>query len=313
MKKLFPALLATCVSSVCLAQVSGNINYQNQIQYSENNIELGLPASSNLLVTVKGLANIKADNYVAIFNVSQAGKTTEEVNNLLESRMNQAISALKSKPGVETFVDMISFVPVYEFEAEKKIFNKKSYNEVPKGFELKKNIHIKYSDPNLLNEIITILSSAEIFDLVRVDYYSSKIEAAKEELVNKSRILVQEKMKNYRQILGSKIDSSEKKLVDGFRIVYPVEMYKSYQAYSNSELNLKKAANTTFAEKSTTLYYQPIIDKEFDFVINPVVLEPVIQILYEIKTELIREPKAGWKDYFFITPNGDMKKFDFRN
>ena len=315
MKKILLFILASFVGQISFGQVSGNINYQNQVQYPDNNIELNIPENSNVTIIVKGLANLTADNYVAIFSVAQVGKTTEEVNNLIDSRINQALTNLKAKQGLETFVDMISFVPVYEYEVEKKLFSKKTYNEIPKGFELKKNIHIKYKDPNLLNEIIASLSNSEIYDLVRVDYFSDKIETTKTDLISKSKLLLQEKIKNYKQILGSKIDSTEKKLVDGFRIVYPVEMYKSYQAYSNSDLNLKKNANINQVEKSTTLYYQPIINKEFDFVINSTILEPVIQVLYEIKLEINRdkEIKVGSKEYFIITPNGDIKKIDPKN
>jgi hypothetical protein len=236
------------------------------------------------------------------------------VNTLIDARINQTLAGFKTK-GLETFVDMISFVPVYEYEAEKKIFSKKNYTEIPKGFEVKKNIHIKYKDPNLLNEIIAAASSAEIYDLVRVDYFSEKMDVIKLELVNRSRLLLQEKMKNYRQILGAKIDSTEKKLVDGFRILYPVEMYKTYQAYSSPELNLKKPAIVNQAEKSTTLYYQPVINKEFDFILNPTILEPVIQVMYEIKLELEQEKgiKKMSKEYFLLTPNGDIRKIDPQN
>ncbi len=315
MKKTLLVIIVSFVSPISFGQVSGNINYQNQVRYPDNNIELNIPPNSNLTIVVKGLANLTADNYVAIFSVAQVGKTTEEVNNLIDNRINQALNNLKGKQGLETFVDMISFVPVYEYEVEKKLFSKKTYNEIPKGFELKKNIHIKYKNPNLLNEIIASLSNSEIYDLVRVDYFSDKIETTKIDLINKSKLLLQEKIKNYKQILGSKIDSTEKKLVDGFRIVYPVEMYKSYQAYSNSDLNLKKSANINQVEKSTTLYYQPIINKEFDFVINSTILEPVIQVFYEIKLEFNRdkEIKVSSKEYYIITPNGDIKKIDPKN
>ena len=316
MKKWAFIVLTTLISQISFAQVSGNINYQNQVRYPDENIELSIPSNNTLTIVVKGLANLTADNYVAIFSVTQAGKTTEEVNTLIDNRINLALNNLKSKPGLETYVDMISFVPVYEYEVEKKIFSKKTYNEIPKGFEVKKNIHIKYKDPNLLNDIIASLSNAEIYDLVRVDYFSDKIENTKTELVNKSKLLLQEKLKNYKQFLGNKIDSTEKKLTDGFRIVYPVEMYKSYQAYSSSELNLKKSATINQVEKSTTLYYQPIINKEFDFVINSTILEPVIQVLYEVKLEIDRAKEiktTGSKEYFIISPNGEVKKIDPKN
>lgn len=313
MKKILLAVLLSCSATISFGQVSGNINYQSQVQYPEYNIDLQMPP--NLTITVKGLANVAADNYVAIFSVTQAGKTTSEVNELMDSRINKALSDLKMKQGIEPFVDMISFVPVYEFEVSKKLFSKKTYNEIPKGFELKKNIHIKYKDANLLNEIIAALANSEIYDLVRVDYFSDKMDATKLEMSNKAKLLLQEKIKNYKQILSTKIDSNEQKLVDGFRIVYPVEMYKSYQAYSNSNLNLKTSGNVNQVEKSTTLYYQPIVNKEFDFVMNPTILEPVIQIMYELKLEinLNKSAKSGSKDLYIVTPNGDLKKIDTIN
>src|SRR5690606_11661515 len=105
-------------------------------------------------------------------------------------------------------------------------------------------------------------------------------------------------------------------LADGYSVKYPTEMYQSYQVYTSSSLNLSKKANVNHSEKSTTLYYQPIIDKEFDFVINPKIVEPVIQVMYEIKFKLIRPvnpapqtvPKSEIKkEYLLVTPNGDIK------
>lgn len=296
---------------ILFGQVSGNINYQNQVRYSDQNISIDSPSSSNILIGVKGLANVKADSYVAIFSVIQVGKNTEEVNELIDRRISQVLNEIKQKKGTETYVDMISFVPVYEFEVEKKVFSKKSYNEVPAGFELRKNIHIKYTDPNQLNDFIRILSNQEIFDLVRVDYFASNQEAIKKELMNKAKLLLQEKIKNYETILGTSFATDEKGLTDGYRVMLPVEMYKSYESYNNSSLNLKKSANVNIAEKSSTLYYQPIIDKEFDFVINSTILEPVIQIMYEAKMSINREKKSlNNKDYILITPNGEMKNLN---
>ena len=313
MKQSITILFAIFLTNCAFGQVSGNVNYQNQVHYPENNINVGFPSNADLFVRVKGLANVKADSYVAIFSISQEGKTTEEVNRLIDERINEALQKINTKEGVETYVDMISFVPVYEYETEKKIFSKKTYNEIPAGFDLKKNIHIKYSDPDLLNEILFVLSNVEIYDLVRVDYYSNNLEAIKKELMTKAKTVLQEKLKSYQAILSVKLDSIEKQLVDGYRVVLPVEMYKSYQAYSSSSLDLKKSANINQAAKSTTLYYQPVIDKEFDFVINPTVLEPVIQVMYEINLKVNREKdklQKTDKEYIFITPSGDLKNLN---
>jgi uncharacterized protein YggE len=309
MKKVTILILTTLFCQVVFGQVSGNINYQNQVRFPDQNISVNTPSSTDIFISVKGLANIKANSYVAIFSVTQVGKTTEEVNELLDKRLNPVLTEIKQKKGVETFVDMISFVPVYEYEVEKKLFSKKTYNEIPKGFELKKNLHIKYSDPNQLNEFISLLSNQEIYDLVRVDYFSDSLENVKKELINKARVALQEKIKGYETLLGVTFANNEKRINDGFKVMLPVEMYKSYEAFSSSSLNLKKSANLNAVDKSTTLFYQPIIDKEFDFVINPVILEPVIQVMYEIKIVINREKKQSTndKEYIIITPNGEMK------
>ncbi len=312
MKQLTIIIFTLLLSNLAVGQVSGNINYQGQVRFPDNNIKTNI-SSDSTIISVKGLANVKADSYVAIFSTTQVGKTTQEVNELIDTRINQALEIIKIKPNVKTFIDMISFVPVYEYDIDKKIFSKKTYNEIPMGFELKKNIHIEYTDPNLLNEIISILSRLEIYDLVRVDYFSTELESIKKELRTKSKVILQEKIKNYESILSKNLDSLNKTIADNFKVVLPVEMYKSYQSYNSSSLNLKKSANINTVSKSKTVYYQPIIDKEFDFVINSTILEPVIQVMYEIKLniEKINERETN-KEYILITPNGDLKNINIK-
>lgn len=309
MKKLFFTFLTLLFSSFIMAQASGNINYQYQQSYNNNTIDINFPSNTDIIVSVKGLANVKADAYTAIFSITQTSKTTKEVNELMDQRITESLNEIKLKKGVETFVDMISFVPVYEYETEKKVFNRKTSNEVPAGFELKKNIHIKYTDPNQLNEFISILSNYEIYDLVRVDYFSTELETVKKEMITKAKLLVQEKLKNYQELLGETFTNAEKKITDDYIVSLPVEMYKSYEAYNSSSLILKKA-NINQINKSITLYYQPIFNKEFDFVINPTVLEPVIQIQYQVKIGITREKKPSSKtdkEFILVTPNGDLK------
>lgn len=310
MKKLFFTFLTLLFSSSIMAQASGNINYQHQQSYNNNTIDINFSSNTDIIVSVKGLANVKADAYTAIFSVTQTGKTTKEVDELMNQRITQSLNEIKLKKGVETFVDMISFVPVYEYETEKKVFNRKTYNEVPAGFELKKNIHIKFADPAQLNEFISILSNYEIYDLVRVDYFSTELETVKKEMMTKAKLLVQEKLKNYQELLGETFTNAEKKITDDYIVSLPVEMYKSYEAYNSSSLSLKKAANINQLNKSITLYYQPVLDKNFDFVINPAVLEPVIQIQYQVKIAITREKKPSSKtdkEFILVTPNGDLK------
>lgn len=300
--------------NLLLSQVSGNANYQNRVHLPDLNINIPPPSNNNFILSIKGLNNVKADAYVAIFNVTQVGKTAEEVNRLLNLRISKVKNTVAPKEGTSVFIDMISFVPLYEFEREKKLFRKDTYNEIPTGFELNKNLHIKYDKPEFLDELITICAQSEIYDLVRVDYISTDLASQKNVLIEKAAAILEEKIQKMELSLGRNLDSLERASTDGFKVIYPLEKYHAYQAYSSSSLNRKKTGQIKAADKRTTLYYQPIVDKEFDFVINPIVIEPVIQIMYELKVKFRSVPKekASTK-YIIITPNGEMKELDIKN
>lgn len=319
MKTHFSILTACLVMGQAFGQASGNanyrgeasghINYQTGSRLPESTIHVAPPADNDLVITVKGMANIKADAYVAIFGVSQTGKTAEETNALMDTRINQLLEQFKNKPGITTYVDMVSFVPMYEYELEKKVFSKQTYNEVPAGFELKKNIHVKFGNADDLHQIVMLMSKSEVYDLVRVDYFSEHLETVKKELMAKAKTAVLEKLKTYQSLLGNKPDSTERRLSDGYRVMLPIEMYKTCQAFNSSSLNAKKSAGVNPADKGTTLYYQPVLDKEFDFVINPIVMEPVIQVLYELQLHIATDKAVSpsSKQFMLITPGGDLK------
>lgn len=315
MKKLIVAAVLSTAFVNAYGQISGNINYENPVLIAQNSLNTNHPNPDEILVSVKGLANVKADSYLAIFSIVQVGNDQQEANRLINARISRSLEAIKMKSAVQTYVDMISFVPQYEYEVQRKIFSKDTYNELPVGFEIRKNIHIKFVDPSLIDDFIDILSKNEIYDLVRVDYYAANLEAIKKELASKARLLALEKLQNYESLTGKSTAEDEKSVTDGYSVMLPVEMYKSYQAYKSATLNLRKSANVNQEMKSTTLYYQPVLSKEFDFVVNPIIMEPVIQVMYEVKVAVYKKEKPSMKSdkaYFVITPAGEIKNLNIK-
>ena len=322
-------LLASLISSAAFGLVSGNVNYSDEsgnLNYGGNvnydqliqqtkSFDVQMNNSNNLFIEVNGLSNIAADSYVAIFHVTQMGKSTREVNDLLNERINAVKTAVKAKlPSAKIFVDMLSFVPVYEYEIDKKLFSKDTYNEIPKGFDLKKNIHIQYDDSEMLSDFISICTESEIYDLVKVDYICNDLEQKKRELAEKAIEMVKEKSSRFEGLMNIDFEDLHKQMVEGFQVYYPIEQYKSYNAFSSASLDLKKSANVNNMAKSRTSYYQPVPMKAYDFVINPVVLEPSIQVIYQVKLKIVNTPKPKVvaptpdKEYFIVTNNGDLKK-----
>ncbi|MGB1205386.1 MAG: hypothetical protein ACPG5B_07065 [Chitinophagales bacterium] len=304
-------------------QASGNINYsqkqQNFCNYtytSDHNINLEFQKNSDIILSVKALANVKADAYVAIFNVTQVGKDIVEVNDLINARIKMVENAVQNEENATFFVDMLSFVPIYEYEVEKKIFSKKTYNEIPKGFEVKKNLHIQFNEATYLDSLVAMCAKAEIYDLVKVDYVSEVLGHKKQELKTQALTMLKEKQKSYEDLLGSSFRDFEKDLVDAFKVVYPVEMYQSYQAFSRSSLHPKKYANVQVADKSNSTFYQSVMDKDFDLVIEPLIIEPVIQLMYEVKMKIKRPKKVNLprtqKEYLMISSEGEIKHLDIK-
>lgn len=314
MKSMLSFAAAVCFQ-LYFSQASGNVNYRSLFQYNSINILTPEPVTNENSISIKGLANIKADQYVALFSVTQTGENAEEVNRLIDQRINAALQEIRMDKTVSVYVDMVSFVPVYQLNAEKKTFSRKTYNEVPAGFELKKNIHLKFNDPSRLNDLISGFSKSEIYDLIRVDYFSTGMENIRKQMMDKARILMQEKVKNMEAVSGESFAMAEKNVTDGYKTVLPVEMYRSYEAYNNSSLSLLKPyAEANQAAKPVTSYYQPVPDKEFDFVLNPVIDEPMIQVMYEIRLQIIRKgkeqekkPEALSSRYLLVTPSGEVK------
>jgi len=299
MKKVIIIVLALSISIAnVVAQVRGNASFtstsnpQYAIVLPPQHINNRIAYSNEINVSIKGMVNVRADSYVAIFGLTQSGKTAAEVNELMDKRIQSIANSLSSNKNINIYVDMLSFVPVYEYDVVKKLFSKTTYNEIPTGFELKKNIHIRYKNPNYLNTIISSCSRAEVYNLVRVDLFSDSLEQMKNQLMEKASTILKQRLKHKADILEIDYTDYKRQMNEGFKVVYPIEMYQQYQAYVNNKLSIiNTTTNTQHAKKTTTHYYKPVVDKDFDFVINPRIFEPVIQIMYELKIRATLKPK----------------------
>jgi hypothetical protein len=127
--------------------------------------------------------------------------------------------------------------------------------------------------------------------------------------MDRALLKLAEKKGKIEKLLNLKLDTLNQNMTDAYRVVYPVERYQSYQKYSTSSQYSSKSGPTT--SQSSTIYYQPIIDKEFDFVVNPLVVEPVIQVLYEIIVEVENASFGRRKpQQIMLTPQGQLLPLD---
>ena len=286
--------------------------YKNQIQQFRQKDLIPNPV---ITIDAKVLNNIVADSYTAIFNIVQIGKTSQETNTLMKERVAKVKDELYAKGILEgnIIIDVISFVPVYETVVEKKLFSKK-YNEVPKGFELQQNIHVKFTKVNQFEEILSTCANNEIYNLVKVDYFINDIQTVYKQLRLEILKTLKEKQQFYTD-LGFDLLSYQPIIADTKYCHFPKEFYKNYQAFHSTSLEtFNKKQGIVAAKKQTTYYYDPISYRDYDMVINTSIVEPVVQMGMEIKLQYTPKPKEQkpiekeitTPKYFLISPNGNI-------
>lgn len=277
------------LSEYATQKANTNYNYQqNQAYVPATSTATSWVVNDSVFdLHVDALMNVKASSYVVLLGVSQAAETIDSCQRMINERISNFISQL-TKSGIkkeDIYVDFVSQVPVFEYAVEKKMFSKK-YNEIPAGFELKKNIHIAYTKNETLDEIVTTAAKSEIYDIIKVDYVVANMRAVYDTLRSRSIKLLNEKSEDYKK-LAIKFNPKFQVMGEDVRSIYPIERYRSYTAYNNSSLQaLKKsgvsATSISYQAKQATLYYDKLPYNNYDLVINPNVIEPVAQFTYSL-------------------------------
>ncbi|WP_460219999.1 SIMPL domain-containing protein [Psychroserpens sp. MEBiC05023] len=294
---------------------SGNAAIYNPTIHQQ--VNKVLTPSTHVFVDVKALQNVDATTYTAIFNVSQIGPTADSTTLLINQRINKIKSQLKSDGiGEEHFaVDVISFVPNYEIEIQKKLFSK-TYTEVPNGFELQQNLHIQFEKTSQFESILTACAKSEIYNLVKVDYYIENIAEVYKNLQTQLLKLIEEK-KTYYKVLGFDLANYNVAIADDQYCYFPKDFYQSYQAFNSISFEaITKKKGVTTAKKQTSYYYQPLSYENYDVVVNPSILEPVVQIGMNIRLQYSPKPEEAKQEpivktetkhkYYVVSPNGTL-------
>jgi uncharacterized protein YggE len=269
---------------------------------------------------VKCLYNAKADVYTAIFNVVQVGKDAAQADDLMGLRLSGFINAM-TNGGIlreDIFVDMVSFVPVFEMkEGEARLFSK-TYQETPAGFELQKNVHVRFTKGEMLDKVVSIATQNEIYDLVKVDYFVNDSEKIYDTMRARAVEQIKRKVADYAK-LGVRLDTMEHVLAEAKSATYPAERYQRYKAFAGQSLDAakkKSAADIKTIRKPVSIYYNKLPYNDFDIVINPTILEPAVQFTYDLKvqyTYIKEKPQPKTIKYFYtISPTGDLKSFDVK-
>jgi len=290
---LFTLLIVIAGYGVCSAQASGNVGFSQsggkaRAEQNERNKrtpvkEEAPPTGTSMFVEASVLMNLKADEYVAVFGVSQECGAVPECNQKMDATTNQFAGELKQL-GIgseDFFVDFATQNKIYGFQVSGNIAKEKLV-----GFELKKNVSVHYKNKLLLDKLVIAASKANIFDLIKVEYIVTDTNNVQTRLMEEAAKIIKQKAAEYEKLLGIKLLPPAQVYAAKPSIYFPTEMYDSYTAHESediSDYNDRQRYAIQRARKSRTFFFNALDADGFDTVINPVVIEPVVQFTLYLK------------------------------
>ena len=327
MKHLF-ALIFLALSLLGSSQISGNYMFNHSNRW--NNVAAQLQAAPqqhfdqhHMEVSTQVLFNARATCYLAIFHVTQVGPSARAVDSLMQARIN-GFKAEILQSGVaddDVYVDMLNLVPVFEVEKTGRVFSKK-YNEVPAGFEMQKNIHVRFTDAEVLDRLVTAAAFEEIYDLVKVEYFIDNLAEIYAEMRTQASTLLQERLNQF-DALGIAVEGQWRLAKDHKAMYQPQDRYSSYKAFTNTSLEASvRKGEVTQMKRPSTHYYDKLSYANFDLISNPEILEPVVQLTYRLDLQIelkrpdpdpVPEPQIRIETqtrYLLLDPTGDIKPLE---
>jgi uncharacterized protein YggE len=292
-RPLFSLFLLIAAAHMCLAQASGNIGYsqsggKSRADQNERNkrqlaqVELP-PNATSMFVEASVLMNVKADEFVAVFGVNQECATVAECNQKMDATVGEFSAGLKQIGigGDDVFVDFAAQNKIYAYQLAGNVAK-----EMLVGFELKKNVAVHYRDKTLLDRLVVTASKAKIFDLIKVDYVVRDTGPVQNRLMEEAAKIIERKAERYQKLLGIKLRPPAQVYAERPSVYFPTELYDSYTASESEEVDAdtyRGKYTIQRARKSRTFFFNALDADGFDSVINPVVIEPVVQFTLYLK------------------------------
>jgi uncharacterized protein YggE len=297
MKRFVFALLVIVVAfpGQSRGQVGGNLGFSQggakaraeQLERSRRTLPDGEkpPTGTATFVEADVLMNVKADEFVAVFGLAQEGETVADCSRKMEEVAKEFTDAIKAM-GIgedDLFLDFVTQTKVYGFEMAGNIAKEKLV-----GFELRKNLSIHYKDRAMLDKLAVVAARSRIYDLIKVDYVVKDVEAIHDRLMDEAAKVVKRKTARYEKLLGIKLQPPAQVYAERYGASYPSGMYDSYTAADSEQIvggPDRQRYTVQSIRKGRTFVFNGLDGDGFDVVVNPVIIEPVVQFTLHLKVK----------------------------
>ncbi len=281
---LFVCMIA--VTAAVQAQHSGNVVYSeaNRAETSRRPVSgpvvlgaISLPDNSGMIIPAHIQINVIADEYVAVFGLSQEGRAIQDCNQKIYAQIEKFASELKNI-GVKVDamgVDHTTQTRTYDYQIVGNVAN-----ESATGFIIKKTVFVHFKGKEWMDKVMAAAAKSGVYDLIKVDYLVNNAAAVREKLFEEGMRITKEKAERYEKALGLKFRSQLQIVLEDYNTIFPTEAYDSYTAFESGRVG-ESAFNSRNrvkeARKNETFFFNVQDPGNFDHVINPVVTEPVVQ------------------------------------
>jgi uncharacterized protein YggE len=290
MNRAFLLLVSLCFATIVCAQESGNRIYGNNGYYQQRRqpqTNTGNLTSSGWGIEASVLTNLKPDAFVVVFGVNDEAMASADSNQKVDAKIS-ALSEKIAPMGIsrnDIFVDFITQNRVYDFTV-----SGSQAKENLTGFETKKTVAVRYRNRDMLTLILRAAASAQIFDLIKVDYIVSDFETVRAGLFAEAVKVIKRKKEEYAKSLG--VALTPVGLVNEmYDVSYPAEAYQRYQAFETGDASVYNPSGSSrvIQRKSFTFFYEPFTPSKFDVVMIPLGIEPAVQ--YSLYLRMQYEPQ----------------------
>lgn len=289
---LLPLLAAVVGSSKPVVQVGGgSAVYQQhrpsgyeQARQAELAKRLLWKQDDGRYLEASILMNVPADEYVAVFAVSVERKTLSEARSAMDDTMRafaQGLSSLKLT-GKDSYVDFVAQNRVYGYED----IGNNTLRETLAGFEVKKNFSVRYGNKETLDTLIEAAAKADVFDLVKVDYVVKDTAQVQSKLMEEAAKVIKRRAMEVEKLFDLGTLRFNQVLPPQFSVYYPTEMYDAYVAQETENVYSYRSDRTIInARKAKSFYYRGLDGKDFDTVIGPGLVEPMVQFTVYVRVQ----------------------------
>jgi uncharacterized protein YggE len=288
-KIIYLFFLFLLTHSVVIGQHAGNAIYgtsSNSYYAKSSNRSSQIQNGKKFLISSNVLLLAPADRYVAVFGLIQEGKNIQECNALIEKRMANFIQVLKGF-GIKNeavFIDAITQGRIYSYTLNEE---ENVAKETLKGFEIKKNVIISYTQNSMLDKIMTAAANEAIYDLIKVDYIVDNPGKIYETLYKEALKVIEAKKAIYLELSEKEHFGYPEIIKFEKGRIQPVEAYRSYTAHESNQVSVEGYARYSNLKKVTarriaTHYFEAAPSANFDQVINEYSLAPCVQFVLRL-------------------------------